>query len=67
MRCSNTKNIKKFIKFLYKVRDNIWLTRKYNKAMAMLNIIEEKITNQVEKGVQINTSKHTIPDEVHKL
>lgn len=67
LRCSNTKNIKKFIKFLYKVRDNIWLTRKYNKAMAMLNIIEEKIANQVKKEVQTNNSKYTIPDEVHKL
>lgn len=29
--------------------------------------VEEKITNQVEKGIKVNSSKHTIPDEVHKL
>lgn len=29
--------------------------------------VEEKITNQIEKGIKVNTSKHTIPDEVHKL
>lgn len=37
LRCSNTKNIKKFIEILYKVKDNIWLTRKYNKAICILN------------------------------
>ena len=37
IRCSNTKNIKKFIEILYKVKDNIWLTRKYNKAISILN------------------------------
>lgn len=49
LRCSNTKNIKKFIEILYKVKDNIWLTRKYNKAMSMLNMIDEKTTDQVKK------------------
>ena len=29
--------------------------------------VKEKIANQVEKGIKVNTSDHTIPDEVHKL
>lgn len=39
IRCTNSKLIKSFIEILYKVKDNIWLERKYEKAMRILNKI----------------------------
>lgn len=37
IRCSNSTNIKNFIKKLYKVNDGIWLNRKHDKALFILN------------------------------
>lgn len=37
LRCTNTKLIKNFLEILYKVKDNIWLTRKYEKAVRIIN------------------------------
>lgn len=36
LRCSNSKNIKEFIKILYNEQDGIYLNRKYNKAKELL-------------------------------
>lgn len=38
LRCANTKNIQSFIELLYKDKDDIWLSRKYEKAQLILNI-----------------------------
>lgn len=38
IRCTNVSNIKKFIQILYADKDNIWLPRKYKKALTLLSI-----------------------------
>ena len=37
LRCSNPSKIKAFLDTLYKVKDHIWLDRKYLKAQMILN------------------------------
>lgn len=39
LRCTNSKLIKNFVEVLYKIKDNIWLDRKYEKAMKILGKI----------------------------
>lgn len=36
LRCTNSKLIRDFIKILYKIKDKIWLNRKYEKAMKIV-------------------------------